>query len=100
MAALGERLASGLNACADAWQVGFHCASLGGMFTPFFRGEPVRNQEDAQACDTTAHAAFFHHMLAHAIYLPPSQFEVAFLSAAHTRQDVDAFLEAAGTWTM
>ena len=74
---------------------GMHCAQLGGMFTPFFRQEPVENLSDAKQCDTTKHAAFFHAMLKRGFYLPPSQFEVAFVSAAHTDEDIDLFIDAA-----
>ena len=50
---------------------------------------------DAKRCDTKAHAAFFHGMLDRGIYLPPSQFEVGFVSAAHTEADIATFLAAA-----
>ena len=49
----------------------------------------------AKQCDTQAHAAFFHAMLEQGFYLPPSQFEVGFVSAAHTDADIDAFIDAA-----
>jgi glutamate-1-semialdehyde 2,1-aminomutase len=65
------------------------------MFTPFFTDEPVTNLAAARQCDTGAHAAFFHGMLERGIYLPPSQFEVGFVSAAHTAEDIDAFVAAA-----
>ncbi len=68
---------------------------FGGVFTPFFGKGPVRNLADAKQCDTKAHAAFFHAMLERGFYLPPSQFECAFISAAHSEADVDAFISAA-----
>ncbi|MEI6516446.1 MAG: aspartate aminotransferase family protein, partial [bacterium] len=64
-------------------------------FTPYFCASPVNNLVDAKRCDTKAHAAFFHAMLDHGIYLPPSQFEVGFVSAAHTDADIDQFLQSA-----
>jgi glutamate-1-semialdehyde 2,1-aminomutase len=70
-------------------------AQLGGVFTPFFGKEPVRNLADAKACDTRAYAAFFHAMLERGFYLPPSQFECAFISAAHTEDEINAFVSAA-----
>ncbi len=94
----GERMATKLNAVATEQGAAMHCAQMGGMFTPFFRTGEVGNLADAKACDTDAHAAFFHHMLRNGVYLPPSQFEVAFVSAAHTDAHVDAFLEAAGAF--
>ncbi|MFT5473209.1 MAG: glutamate-1-semialdehyde 2,1-aminomutase [Candidatus Promineifilaceae bacterium] len=97
MERLGQRLAQGLTALAKAKGVAFHAAQLGGMFTPFFCDGPVRNLADAKTCDASAHAAFFNHMLEQGFYLPPSQFEVGFVSAAHSDADVDAFLEAASS---
>ncbi len=73
-----------------------HCATKGGMFTTFFTGDSVTNLAEAKTCDTKAHAAFFHGMLEQGIYLPPSQFEVCFVSAAHTQQDVEKMLDAVG----
>ena len=93
----GRRLAEGLTALAKSKGVAFHAAQLGGMFTPFFCDGPVRNLADAKTCDASAHAAFFNHMLEQGFYLPPSQFEVGFVSAAHSDADVDAFLEAASS---
>lgn len=60
---------------------------VGSMFTFFFTDRPVRSWEDAATCDTQKYAAFFHHLLENGVYFPPSQFEAAFLSAAH---DADA----------
>ena len=91
---LGQRLAKGINRIAAERSLPIHCAQQGSMFTPFFRIEPVTNLTDSKACDQQAHAAYFHHMLAHGFYTPPSGFEVAFISAAHTTADVDAFLDA------
>ena len=92
---LGRLLADGLAAAAAEAGVPFHGASIGGVFTLFFRAGPVRNLAEAKAADTRAYAVFFRGMLERGFYLPPSQFEAAFLSAAHTEADVAAFLAAA-----
>ena len=92
---LGKRLAEGLNAAAAANDLPMHCARLGGVFTPFFTPGPVTDLESAKQSDTKAHAAFFHGMLNRGFYLPPSQFEVGFVSAAHTPEDIDRFVAAA-----
>ncbi len=92
---LGERLAAGLNRIAEGAGVTMHCARMGSMFTPFFCAGPVSNRTEANACETDGHARFFHGMLERGVYLPPSQFELGFVSAAHDEDDVDAFLEAA-----
>ena len=72
--------------CAAA-PAGVTVQRVGSMFTFFFTDRPVRSWEDAAACDTQKYAAFFHHLLENGVYFPPSQFEAAFLSAAH---DADA----------
>ena len=61
---------------------------VGSMFTFFFSEGPVRNYEEAKRCDLTAFADFFHHLLDHGIYFPPSQFEAGFMSAVHTSADI------------
>ena len=95
---LRERYSSGRARSEPARRSGstsFNIAQLGGVFTPFFGEGPVRNLEDAKRCDTQAHAAFFREMLDRGFYLPPSQFECAFISAAHTEQQIDQFISAA-----
>jgi len=72
--------------CAAA-PAGVTVQRVGSMFTFFFTDRPVRSWEDAATCDTQKYAAFFHHLLENGVYFPPSQFEAAFLSAAH---DADA----------
>ncbi|MEI6148574.1 MAG: glutamate-1-semialdehyde 2,1-aminomutase [bacterium] len=93
--ALGCRLTQGLNAAAQAAGVTMHCAGFGGMFTPFFMGEAPTDLATVKRCDAKAYAAFFRGMLGRGFYLPPSQFEVGFISAAHTEADVDRFIRAA-----
>jgi glutamate-1-semialdehyde 2,1-aminomutase len=60
----------------------------GSMSTVFFTDEPVRNYEEAKRSDTARFGRFFHHLLDNGIYFPPSQFEAAFVSAAHTPDDI------------
>jgi glutamate-1-semialdehyde 2,1-aminomutase len=68
---------------------------VGSMFTFFFTPDPVTDFATAKKSDTQRFAAFFHWMLDHGIYLAPSQFEAAFLSAAHREEDIDYTIEAA-----
>jgi len=98
MAALTERIANGIDDALQTKGMPFHCASRGSMLTPFFCRESVANLADAKRCDLSEHARFFHAMLEGGIYLPPSQFEVAFVSAAHTEADADRFVDAASSW--
>ena len=60
----------------------------GSMITFFFTGEPVTDYAAAKKCDTRRFAAFFHWLLDRGIYWPASQFEAAFVSAAHSEQDL------------
>ncbi|MDQ6704595.1 MAG: glutamate-1-semialdehyde 2,1-aminomutase [Acidobacteriota bacterium] len=68
---------------------------VGSMLTWFFTGEPVSDFESAKRSDTVKFARFFNLMLERGIYLPPSQFEAMFLSAAHSDADIEATAEAA-----
>ena len=61
---------------------------VGSMFTFFFSSRPVTDYESAKRSDTEAFKRFFHHMLDNGVYLAPSQFEAAFVSAAHTDADI------------
>jgi glutamate-1-semialdehyde 2,1-aminomutase len=68
---------------------------VGSMFTWFFTKGPVTDWTSAEKCDTKAFGNFFRAMLENGIYLPPSQFEAAFMGAAHTEKDVQQTIAAA-----
>lgn len=70
---------------------------VGSMLTVFFQAGPVVDYATASASDTKRYAAFFHAMLAQGVYLPPSQFEAMFVSAAHREQDIALICHAAGS---
>jgi glutamate-1-semialdehyde 2,1-aminomutase len=61
---------------------------VGSMLTFFFHPGPITNYEDAKRSDTALFGKFFHHLLNRGVYFPPSQFEAAFLSAAHSSEDI------------
>jgi glutamate-1-semialdehyde 2,1-aminomutase len=65
------------------------------MWTLFFGVDAVHNADDARAADTAAFARFFTGMLERGVYLPPSQFEAAFISLAHSADDIDMTIRAA-----
>jgi glutamate-1-semialdehyde 2,1-aminomutase len=69
--------------------------SVGSMLTLFFHDGPVISWNDAKRSDTAKFASFHRGLLARGVYWPPSQFEAAFVSLAHTREDVDATVAAA-----
>ena len=68
---------------------------VGSMFTVFFCDGPVTDFDSAKRSDTARFAQFFRFMLERGIYLAPSQFEAAFVSAAHTEQDIERTAAAA-----
>ena len=69
---------------------------VGSMFTCFFTSQPVTDYESAKRSDTARFARFFRAMLERGVYLAPSQFEAAFVSAAHTERDIEETIAAAG----
>jgi glutamate-1-semialdehyde 2,1-aminomutase len=71
------------------------CNQVGSMFTLFFTDWPVHNYSDAKRADSARFARFFHGMLRCGVYLPPSQFEAAFVSLAHQSSDIEKTLAAA-----
>ena len=69
-------------------------SAFGSLLTLFFSPEPVRDFETAKRSDAKRYAAFFWEMLNRGILLAPSQFEAAFVSAAHSIQDLDRTTDA------
>jgi glutamate-1-semialdehyde 2,1-aminomutase len=67
---------------------------LGSMFKWFFRREPPKNYREVKECETAAFNRFWRRMLDTGIFLPPSQFETNFLSAAHSDQDLSTITQA------
>jgi len=83
------RLAEGLKRAATDARVPHVVQRVGSMLTLFFHEGPVHNYEEAKQSDTQLFARFFWEMLARGVYLPCSQFEAAFVSAAHSEADID-----------
>jgi len=92
---LGARLEEGLLRAADRAGVKVTINRVGSMFTVFFQDGKVIDLATAKKSDASRFAKFFHGMLDEGVYLPPSQFEAAFISAAHTEDDIDITIEAA-----
>jgi glutamate-1-semialdehyde 2,1-aminomutase len=67
---------------------------VGSMLTLFFAKGPIRNYDDAKRADTARFGKWHQAMLARGQYWPPSQFEAAFVSGAHTEADIDAAVAA------
>lgn len=62
---------------------------VGSMFAIIFSDKPVRNFDDSKRIDTERFARFFHYLLENGIYLPPSAVDAAFVSAAHSEEDIE-----------
>jgi len=91
-------LAEGLIDAADAARVPIALNRVGSMLTAFFTREGdrlVTNFAEATASDTQAYATFFHAMLEHGVYLPPSQYEAWFVGLAHTEEAIERTIKAA-----
>jgi glutamate-1-semialdehyde 2,1-aminomutase len=93
--ARSARLEKGLGAAIEKTKSAACVQRVGSMFTLFFTKGPVRSWSDAKASDTERFGRWHRGMIARGQYWPPSQFEAAFLSAAHTEADVDATVAAA-----
>jgi glutamate-1-semialdehyde 2,1-aminomutase len=93
--ALSARLAEGLDRAATDAGAPHVVQRVGSMLTLFFSADPVQNYDGARSCDVKMFARFFWEMLARGVYLPCSQFEAAFVSAAHSDDDVDQTIAAA-----
>jgi glutamate-1-semialdehyde 2,1-aminomutase len=93
--ALSARLAEGLDRAATDAKAPHVVQRVGSMMTLFFHNGSIHNYEEAKQSNTQLFARFFWEMLARGVYLPCSQFEAAFVSAAHTEADIDRTLEAA-----
>jgi glutamate-1-semialdehyde 2,1-aminomutase len=65
------------------------------MLTLFFNSEQVTSWAVAEKCDTAQFARYFHGMLNRGIYLPCSQYEAMFVSAAHTQENIEKTISAA-----
>jgi len=90
-----KRLVAGLREAASGAGVAAQINSIGSLSTIFFASQPVTNYTDAKRSDTKRYARFFREMLDRGIFLAPSQFEAAFVSAAHTAADIDRTVSAA-----
>lgn len=92
---LAAKLVDGVVAAAQQSGVPLTANRVGSMFTWFFNKEKVTNWTTSTASDTQQFAHFHRGMLQAGIWLPPSQFEAAFLSTAHSDADIEATIAAA-----
>ncbi len=93
--ALAKNLASGLQEALKDAGIAAQVNSIGSLSTIFFASHPVTDYTGAKRSDAKRYARFFRDMLQRGIFLAPSQFEAAFVSAAHTSADIDRTISAA-----
>jgi glutamate-1-semialdehyde 2,1-aminomutase len=89
---MGDGLRAMLRDSINDLGLGYNVSGVGSMFKIFF-GESPANYQQALKCDKNGYFDFFHRMLDSGVFLPPSQFETNFISAAHTNDDIDATVE-------
>jgi len=92
---MSGKLVAGITAAAKEAGVAMTVNRVGSMFTFFFTDKQVTDWVSASTCDTATFGRFHGALLEAGVWLPPSQFEAAFLSTAHTVADIDATIAAA-----
>ncbi len=88
-------LAKQLRGLEETYHLGCTVNQIGSLLSVFFTEQPVTNYAGAKSSDTDKYAAYFRAMLGKKIYLAPAQFEAMFVGAAHTKQDLQATVDAA-----
>ncbi len=90
-----QEIAEGVAGAARDAGIRMYTARVGSMVTWFFQDGPVRNFEDASRSDTGLFGRFHRGMLEQGVWLPPSQYEAAFVSASHGAQEISRTISAA-----
>jgi glutamate-1-semialdehyde 2,1-aminomutase len=96
MASRTSRLVGGLRETAARREVPLTADSAGSMWGFFFRAEPVRTFADARNSDVALFGRLFHELLDRGVFIAPSAFEAAFMSASHGDDEIDATLDRFG----
>jgi len=95
LAVTAHSLCEGFTRCAQARDIPFSAAAVGGMFGLYFRETPPASYAEVMQCDKEAFNRFFHAMLAQGIYLAPSAYEAGFVSSAHSEAEIERTVKAA-----
>ncbi len=91
---LGQYMVNGIKKVLTSCGLEYQINHLGSMFSLFFTNRQVKDYGTAVSSDTKRFAKFYRTLLSEGIYFPPSQFEVCFISAAHTLKDIDRTVSA------
>jgi len=91
---LGKNLEDGIVGNLKRLGLNYRLNRSGSMFTLFFTESEVTDFQSALTSDTAKFSVYFGEMLKRGIYLPPSQFEAAFISLAHTERDIEKTIKA------
>ena len=92
---LSATLSAGIRDAAAQAKIPIYQTRVGSKFCTFFTDQPVVDYATAKRSDTQRYGKFFHALLDRGVYLAPSQFEVGFLSLAHTPADIVETIQAA-----
>lgn len=91
---MSSKLETGVKEILKIFKLKYQINRVGSMFTLFFTDEEVYDYDSAKKSDTKKFTRYFNEMLERGIYLPPSQFEAAFISTAHSTEDINRTLQA------
>lgn len=90
-----QNLVQGMTSIAQRLSIPLQTVAVGGMFGFCFTAhQPIRNYQDVATSDEALFRRFYHAMLDNGVYLAPSMYEAGFVSAAHSKEDIDKTLEA------
>jgi glutamate-1-semialdehyde 2,1-aminomutase len=89
-----SRLVEGMADASSRAGMSVHISRVGSLLTAFFTAGPVTDYESARSADTERFGEFFRSLLERGVYWPPSQFEAAFVSLAHSDDDIESTIEA------
>lgn len=89
-------LQEGIAAETNSDRIPLTISRAGSMLTVFFTRDSVADYESALRSNTDLFARFFRGLLRRGVYWPPSQFEAAFVSLAHSKEDILTTINAAG----
>jgi glutamate-1-semialdehyde 2,1-aminomutase len=92
-----SRLHQGLLTAAQTSKVPLTVNRVGSLMTAFFADGAMNGWDDVTGTNKERYSVFFHHLLEGGVYMAPSQFEAAFVSTAHTREDIDRTLAVVET---